>query len=151
MYCNFRNPFLNFFMIKIYGYIIFLCLIFFSTGCREEIVPPNNDAGNINQPIKISTSNSYTFLINAKQISQEVTETPEIIIAKTKLSITISDYAGGSLRVSLYNKNHKIIYSSIGNANNGYLTYTFDKDFPTTINIKFKNFSGRLKIYLSII
>ena len=46
-----------------------LLILIFIPSCREDIIAPGNAAGNINQPVRLKSGLSYTFLINAENIS----------------------------------------------------------------------------------
>ncbi|MBT8387286.1 MAG: hypothetical protein KJO12_07720, partial [Ignavibacteria bacterium] len=52
--------------------IFTLFLLIMVVSCREDILHPDDFAGSINEPVQLISRNSYTFIINAKDLSMTI-------------------------------------------------------------------------------
>ncbi|MEO8398470.1 MAG: hypothetical protein ABI550_01505 [Ignavibacteriaceae bacterium] len=131
--------------------IKFLFLIFALVllSCREEVVAPDNPAGNINEPVQYSTRNSYTFLINADKISEKVSNFPNLNSTAIRLFITIQDISSGSVLVSLSNKDNQVWYADTYGADIDNHRIELLGNSPEIISIRMINFTGKLKVQLT--
>ncbi|RPI71556.1 MAG: hypothetical protein EHM47_09980 [Ignavibacteriales bacterium] len=127
---------------------VFLISIIF-ISCREEIVSPDNPAGNINEPVYSRTSFSYTFTINAENITRLVRDNTNLNITSSRIFLIIDDYASGRVEINIQNDDSFIIYSSVF-ANNTYgIIEEFEGYLPAYITINFIDFTGKFKVILS--
>ena len=126
-------------------------ILFFALGegCREEIIPPNNPAGNINEPVSTNTRNTYSFVINAENLDIDVTDYPKLFSNHSRMYFYISDYGSGSVEVSLRNQNSVIFYNDVvaNNLDGQYIEVR--NNYTSSIQIKCSAFSGKLKIQIS--
>ncbi len=132
--------------------LVLICLILFSTltACREEIIPPDNPVGSVNEPLKVQSSNYYTFFINAEDISIKVSDYTTFTENKTKIFYTLKGHNSGSVTVSVYNKNQKVIYNkSLYENIDGKMFYLNPSEVPGYIKLEFYNFTGKLKVELT--
>ncbi|MFO7446814.1 MAG: hypothetical protein R6W90_10635 [Ignavibacteriaceae bacterium] len=134
--------------IKKSGIIIFSLSILLLAGCREEVISPDNPAYNINEPVKESVRNSYTFSINAANLFLNHIDFPNLTTNKTRAAFTITDYNSGYIDVTILS-NGRIIYQGQFETNLNNEIKDLSGLFPTRINIKCENFTGKVKIQLS--
>lgn len=128
--------------------LLFILLSFYS--CREDIIPPDNPIGEINEPIRLTSNNSYTFILNANNISTTVQDHPGLNSQHSVLVITLTDYEQGnvSLKVSEFSK--QLVYQKTMTDNIDQLAINLDYVSPDIVNIIFTNFTGKLKIEVDI-
>jgi len=120
-----------------------------TAGCREEIVPPDNPATNINEPVQMRYRNSYTFLINAEKISFDLVDYPDLRTSTTSLYFTLSDYKSGTVSISILNKDDGLIFSEQYADNLPGFYYEIKGNLPAKIKIRCSDFSGKLKVQLT--
>ena len=130
----------------IYVFILFSLILFGS--CREDIVPPNNPAGNINEPVQTRTNNSYTFVINANNISKSVSNYLSLYSTNMRLYTSVLDISSGSVQIFLLNSYNYAWYSRTiaTEIQDNYVELT--GNYPNQIQIKMNNFTGKLKVQL---
>ena len=128
--------------------LLFILLSFYS--CREYIIPPDNPIGEINETIRLTSNNSYTFILNANNISTTVQDHPGLNSQHSVLVITLTDYEQGnvSLKVSEFSK--QLVYQKTMTDNIDQLAINLDYVSPDIVNIIFTNFTGKLKIEVDI-
>jgi hypothetical protein len=134
----------------IFSSAIVLSLIFISFySCREEIISPENNSGNVNEPYKASYLNSYTFILNAKNISQNVVDYPRISYINSRVFLSVLDYASGSVEIVVLTKSREVLYRIrvVENNNGGYEVVQGFR--PEIIEIYLKDFTGKLKVQLT--
>ncbi|NWF89416.1 MAG: hypothetical protein HXY50_08120 [Ignavibacteriaceae bacterium] len=127
--------------------IIFTMLVI--TTCREEVISPRNNSGNINEPYKSSIRNSYTFILNAENLSQLVVDYPTINYFSSRIFISVLDYSSGSFEVVLFTKSREIVYSTKLSEESSGKYASVDGVRPEIVEFKFNNFSGKLKFQLT--
>lgn len=125
-----------------------ICLTILLNGCREEIINPENNSGNVNEPYRSNQSNAYTFILNANNISQKVIDYPRITYPNSRIFISVLDYSSGSAEITILSQTREIIFKSIlVEDNKG--TYKFVQGIrPDMIEINFNNFTGKLNFQL---
>lgn len=124
-----------------------LLLLLFSS-CREEIIPPGNPAGNINQPVKETYYNSFSFLINAGDITFNLQENLRFDDSRVQVYISILDYSAGSVEVSLVSKVQQVIYSKKADGEiRG--EYSRINNIPNALLLKFNDFTGKFKLSIN--
>jgi hypothetical protein len=129
-------------------YILPLLFIIAVSGCREDIIPPNDPVTNVNEIVQRRTSNSYTFLINAKNISFSVVDQPGLNSYKTRLSLSVAEYGSGEANITVLSTDLVLKESKLDNNVTG--TYTDITGLnPDIIKIICRNFTGQLKVQLT--
>lgn len=137
-------------MKRIFIYIyFFITVILLFISCREDIIAPDNFATNVNQPILINESNSYSFVINAQNISIDVVNNINLNTHKSRVSITIVDYTSGSVRIRIIDEQSNSRFSYYGNDEEDLFTEPLNGFVPASIGIRAVDFSGKLKIELN--
>lgn len=119
------------------------------TACREEIISPKNNSGNVNEPYKSSHQNSYTFILNAENISQKVIDYPDISHSNSRVFISLSDCISGSVEVIILTKSREVLYRNklLEDNNGSYGVVNGIK--PEILEIYFNEFTGKLKFQLT--
>ena len=120
-----------------------------SIPCREEIVSPKNKSGNVNEPYKSSNRNSYTFILNANNISQTVIDYPSITHSNSRIFISLSDYTSGSVEIVIATKAKQVLYRNRLIENNDGSYGVVEGIKPEVIEIYFNDFTGKLKLQLT--
>ena len=137
-------------MKRIFIYIYFsFTVILLSISCREEIIAPDNFATTVNEPILINESNSYSFIINAENISIDVVNNTNFSANTSRVSITIFDYSSGYVSVRIIDKQSNNRFSYFGNDDQDFFTESLNGYVPASVGIKAVDFSGKLKIELN--
>jgi hypothetical protein len=137
-------------MKRIFIYIyFFVTVILLFISCREDIIEPDNFATNVNQPILINESNSYSFVINAQNISIDVINNTNFSANTSRVSITIVDYSSGYVSVRIIDNQTNNRFSYFGNDDEDFFTESLNGYVPASVRIKAVDFSGKLKIELN--
>jgi hypothetical protein len=121
-------------------------VLMISFSCREEIIEPDNFAGNINEPIQLKERNEYVFLLNARNLTMSLSVPTYFSSPRTRFNIRLIDYESGYANVSVQDisKIERFRYYIAEEVS--YHTELLDGYIPTTININTENFSGKIKI-----
>ena len=127
--------------------ITILLLLFVS--CRENIITPDNFSDNINEPILISEPNSYTFFINAENITIDVVNNALFSSTMSRITISIVNYSSGSVNVRVIDPQSISRFNYFGSDDENLFTETLNGYVPQSVGIKTINFSGKLKIQLT--
>ena len=137
-------------MKQIFIYIyFFVTVILLFISCREDIIAPDNFATNVNQPILINEFNSYSFVINAQNISIDVVNNTNFSAHTSRVSITIVDYSSGYISVRIIDEQTNSRFSYFGNDDEDFFTESLNGYVPASVGIKTVDFSGKLKIELN--
>lgn len=137
-------------MKQIFIYIyFFVTVILLFISCREDIIAPDNFATNVNEPILVNESNTYSFVINAQNISIDVVNNTNFNAHKSRVSITIIDYAGGYVRIKIIDEQTNSRFSYFGNDDEDLFSEPLNGYVPASVGIKAVDFSGKLKIELN--
>jgi hypothetical protein len=137
-------------MKQIFIYIyFFVTVILLFISCREDIIAPDNFATNVNEPILVNESNTYSFVINAQNISINVVNNTNFNAHKSRVSITIIDYTSGSVRIRIIDEQSNSRFSYYGNDEEDLFTEPLNGYVPASIGIRAVDFSGKLKIELN--
>ena len=137
-------------MKQIFIYIyFFVTVILLFISCREDIIAPDNFATSINQPILLNEFNSYSFVINAQNISIDVVNNTNFNAITSRVSITIVDYAGGYISIRITDEQTNRRFSYFGNDEEDFFTESLNGYVPASVGIKAVDFSGKLKIELN--
>lgn len=117
-----------------------------SFSCREEIIVPDNLAGNINEPIQLRERNSYILIVNAKNLTMSLTVPLYFSAARTRFNVRLIDYESGYLNVSVQDLSKIERFRYYIAEEVSYHTELLDGYVPATISINTDNFSGKIKI-----
>lgn len=128
------------------GFIIINCI-----SCREDIVSPDNFAGNVNEPLETNKYNSYTFLIDANMVNLDHSELPDFTSYSSRIIISISDYSSGSINVSVRDNQSVRRFNYIGNNEVDLYSKLLNGFIPYAIEFTANNFTGKVKIQLSAV
>jgi hypothetical protein len=134
--------------ISAFVYIFFLLNLPLLNSCREDIVDPNNKGGNVNEPVSFNVPNSYTFIINANDVTRYVVDTASFQDSKTNLFVTLSNYKAGYVEIFVSNNRGISLYAKRFNTNQSNLMNELVGYVPYKVAINFYNFSGQLKVEL---
>jgi hypothetical protein len=133
-----------------YWLLFFSLIVLLSySSCREEIISPKNTSGNLNEPYKSNSRNSYTFILNAENISQNVIDYPHISYSNSHIFISVLDYNSGSVEVIVLTKAKVILYRNKLVEDSKGVYSTLEGIKPEIIEIHFSNFTGKLKLQLT--
>jgi hypothetical protein len=136
-------------MIFFRSLIYLIPLLILLSGCREEIIPPGNTAGNVNEPVQQRTNNSYSFLINAENISSNVIDYPSLNAFRTRIFMNIRGESSGSVEITFYNDDRLRLYSFLMDDELKVVSNNYEGDSPDVVEIHFRNFTGNLEIKLT--
>lgn len=136
---------MDFNKIKIFLFLFVLAFV----SCREEIIPPGNITGNINEPTLTRTSNSYIFSINASKITTTVTDNTFLNTFKAKIYSVIADYSSGYVEIKVKTDRNNILYSEVFEEDTRGTLKNIEGSQPDVIVVNFQNFTGKLKVTLS--
>lgn len=118
-------------------------------GCREEVVNPDNIAGNVNEPVRSNFSNYYSFAINADKVTATTSDFTYFTDNQARLSFTLLSHTSGSAEVIIFSKNNQVIYNLVIESSSEGSTFQIPNAQPYSIQLKLTNFSGKLKLTLS--
>ncbi len=135
--------------IKIISRFFICTALLFIIDCRNEVYDPNNRDSNINEPIILNYYNSFTFMINANNITYYDVENTNLEEPLSEINIGIENYKAGYVEIFVTNKNLVSLYSQKLTRNTENLTSTLKGYSPERLAINFHNFTGNLKIVLS--
>lgn len=134
---------------KYWALVVFILSAFIVNSCREGIISPKNNSGNVNEPYKSSFRNSYTFILNAENLSQMVIDFPSISYSSSRIFVSVIDHSSGSVEVVILTKSREVLYrNKLVEDNNG--SYgVVEGTKPEIIEIRLTEFTGKLKIQLT--
>ena len=135
-------------MLQKRNYILILSFLILPviSSCREEIIVPGNQAGNLNQPVRLKSGSSYTFIINADNFSKTVHDYSGVESTHSKLILTLDDYSQGSVNFYIYEYSSRLVYQKVMSDNITPITANLEGISPNIIHLNFYNFTGKLKI-----
>ncbi len=135
---------------KINYFFLFITILFLLfVSCRENIITPDNFAGNINEPILISDPNSYTFFINAENITIDVVNNALFSSTMSRITISIVNYSSGSVNVRVIDPQSVSRFNYFGSDDESLFTEELNGFVPQSVGIKTIGFSGKLKVELT--
>lgn len=70
-------------------------------SCREEIIEPGNLIGKINEPVQLRENNSYMFLLNAENLTMDMSVPLYLNSIRTRFSIKLIGYESGYTSVAV--------------------------------------------------
>ena len=129
-------------------FILFTAAILLNS-CREGTVQPEEFATNPNEPVQINEQNRYTFLLNAVNLSIDVTNNARFSSFTSRISISIIDHSSGYINISVSDKESVSQFTYIGDKEENLFTRELVGYIPGQIRINASNFTGKLRIQLS--
>ncbi len=120
-------------------------------SCREDIYDPNNNNNNINEPMVLSYSNSFSFLLNANNITYYVVNQTQLSEPTTSINISVEDYQSGYVEVFVTDEQLNSLYSIKIDSNKTNISALVRNYIPERVAIHFHQFTGNLNIQLSSI
>lgn len=135
------------FQISIIIIASFLTISF--SSCRENIITNENSLGNINEPVKSKTPESYSFEINASKITFNETDETQLNITNADIFISVSEYSSGFVSITVIGDNLSNLYSTSFTDNGSSPPQKITNHVPEKIKVNFQNFSGKLKISIN--
>jgi hypothetical protein len=127
--------------------VIFIVLIFIS--CREEIIPPGNFAGDINEPVQENSLNYFSFMINAQDFTQSFFANTNFNYPTTKIIISVFDRTSGSITIRVKDESGFSMFNKKIESNKSDIYQKFLGYLPSKVEISSTNFTGKFKISLS--
>ncbi len=125
-----------------------LLTLIFIPSCREDIIAPGNAAGNINQPVRLQSGSTYTFLINAENISTTFKDFSGVNSTHSHLILSLDDYSQGHASFYIFDYSNQLLYNKLIKNNIPTISASLEGRTPDVISITFTNFTGKLKIEL---
>ncbi len=128
-------------------FVLFFLILVIS--CREDIIHPDEFAGNINEPVQINSRNSYTFIINAKDLSMSISALASFNTTLVRISVTLVDHEAGYVNISVKDFNNIERFRYFVEEDVSLFTEVIDGYLPNTIDIRMQELSGKLRVQLS--
>jgi hypothetical protein len=123
-----------------------LITLLISVSCREEIIEPDNFVENINEPVQINERNSYIFLLNARELSMNLSASANFNSFRARFNVTLIDYETGYLSVAVEDNDNRQRFNYFLAEYVSYHSDLLDGYMLKTIKIRTENFSGKIKI-----
>lgn len=127
-------------------FTLILTIILVSFGCREEIIEPDNLVGKINEPVQVKERNSYTCLLNAKNLTMNLSVLAYFSSARTRFNIRLIDYESGYTNISVQDVSTLERFRYFVAEDVSYHTELLEGFVPSTININTDDFTGKIII-----
>jgi len=124
-------------------------LLILLVSCREDILHPDDFSGNVNEPVQINSRNSYTFIINAKDLSMSITALASFSTTFARISVTLVDYESGYVNVTVKDLDEIERFRYYANEEVSLFTEVTNGYLPNSIDIQMQELSGKLKVQLS--
>jgi len=124
-------------------------LLILLVSCREDILHPDDFSGNVNEPVQINSRNSYTFIINAKDLSMSITALASFSTTFARISVTLVDYESGYVNVTVKDLDEIERFRYYANEEVSLFTEVINGYLPNSIDIQMQELSGKLKVQLS--
>lgn len=115
-------------------------------SCREEIIEPGNLIGKINEPVQLRENNSYMFLLNAENLTMDMSVPLYLNSIRTRFSIKLIGYESGYTSVAVQDNHDMEKFSYFINREISYYTELLDGYIPATIKIRTNEFTGQIQI-----
>lgn len=131
-----------------YLFIYFLLQMLF-ISCREDIIEPNNPAGNKNFPVREEKENYLNIVINADKLTKEMFFDAQFTSENNMISLTVDDKQSGVCTLRVLSNENKILYSSIIEISNINIRQRINRGLPSKVYLKTDNFTGKIKIIIS--
>jgi len=124
-------------------------VIFILSGCRDDITDPNNKGGNVNEPIILSYFDSFSFYINADEITYDLVEQTNLSEAESVIFVSVDNYKSGYVEVIVSSNNYKSLYAERFTKKTAGKYENISGYVPDRLVIQFYNFTGNLRVELA--
>jgi hypothetical protein len=129
--------------------VIIFSLLILLVSCREDIIHPDEIVGNVNEPVQLNSRNSYTLIINASNLSINISALASFNTTLARISVTLVDYESGYVNVIVKDLNDIERFRYFVNDDVNLYTEVIDGYLPNSIDIRLEDLSGKLKVQLS--
>ena len=123
-----------------------MSVILLLSACREDIIAPGNPAGNVNEPVRIKAKFSYSFYINAVNVTTAVSDVSGISSIHSTVSVSLEDYKEGVASFNIYDNSSNLVYRKVIAENDLQISESLEGSSPEQVLINFTNFTGKLQI-----
>jgi hypothetical protein len=123
-----------------------LIILVIALSCREEVIEPDNFVENVNEPVQINERNSYIFLLNARELSMDLSVPAYFNSYRARFNVTLIDYETGYISIAVEDGNNKERFRYFLTENVSYHSDILDGYVLNTIKIRTENFSGKIKV-----
>ena len=123
-----------------------MILVLLIAACREDIVEPDTFVGTINEPVQINEPNSYTFIIDAQNMSVNVINNTYIASVASRISISIINHSSGYVIISVIDREDNSRFSYFGDEEERLFSEALIGYIPAHVRISTSDFSGKLKV-----
>lgn len=127
-------------------FALIIVIIFVTFSCREDIIEPGNFVGKINEPVQLRENISYTFLLNAQDLTMNLSVPLYFSSSRTRFNIRLVGYETGYTSIAVQDYNMVERFSYFVAEDVSYHTEVLDGYVPSTINIMTDNFTGKIQI-----
>ena len=134
---------------KYWAFFISILAAFNLNSCRDEIISPENNFGNVNEPYKSNYWNSYTFILNSENLSQNVIDYPRISYINSRIFISVLNRTSGSVEVVILTKSSEVLYQKKLEEDTTGSYGILEGIKPEIIEIRLNQFTGKLKFQLT--
>jgi hypothetical protein len=125
---------------------LILIILIIALSCREEIIQPDNFVENINEPVQINERNSYIFLLNARELSMNLSVPAYFNSYRARFNVTLIDYETGYISIAVEDMESRERFRYFLAEDVSYHSDLLDGYVLKTIKIRTENFSGKIKI-----
>ncbi|MCS7052527.1 MAG: hypothetical protein NZM09_02195 [Ignavibacterium sp.] len=132
-----------------YVYIFLILIIFLIVGCREDIIEPDNPAGNKNSPFRTEKENYFDVAINAEGLTTEMIFDTYFNSESNFITVYVNNRQNGLLQINIFSKENKLLFTNrieIGEVN---IRQRISRGIPAKLKLSFDNFTGKIRIVLS--
>ena len=102
----------------------------------------------MNEPVQYHSNTSYTFIINADDISKNVNNFPSFSTTNIRLYTSVIDITSGSVQIFLMDSFNHAWYSRTFASEIKNSAIDFSGNTANLIQIKMNHFTGKLKVQL---
>ena len=126
-----------------------LLILILVIGCREDVIKPEVFVENINEPVQIRETNSYSYFLSGKNFTSNLVIPAYINGNSSRVNITLVEYSSGYARIIIRDSEDSERYRNFINEDISMFTDVTAGYSPKTIEIKTVEFTGNLKIRIS--
>ncbi len=130
-------------------FIILLLISIVTPSCRDDIYDPNGSESNVNEPLVTNNPDSFSFILNAKNITYYVVNKTRLSDPYTSLSINVDKYKSGYASISISDTVLNASFYVTMDSSNTNVATKLTNYIPERVAIQFHNFTGKLNILLT--
>lgn len=127
----------------------FITILIFITGCRVDVIEPNNPAGNKNLPLKNDKENYFNILINADALTTNMEFDTYFNSETNSLSLMISDRTSSNFTLRILSIDNKVLYTGTFEVSSVYFTQRISRGIPAKVRLICDNFTAKVKIIIT--